>query len=380
MALSGVKVVEFAGLAPGPFAGLILADHGASVVRVDRPGAQSQDVLARGKRSIAISPKTPSGRDVLKKIIAASDVLIDPFRPGVLERLGLGPEVFLGEEGLNKRLIYARITGFPVDGPEKHMAGHDINYLALSGVLDMLPGESKPTFPLNLLADFAGGGLLCALGIILALHTGRGQVVQTDMVSGARYVSSFPLLHKALAPASPMFASERGHNVLDGAAPFYDVYVCKDGRYMSVGCLEPQFYAEFIRRFTEALPSGFTAEDGWTPTSDAQTRHELWPQLRNYLQAGFATQPRDYWANVFHGTDACAVPVLSPQEAARRFTAVPKPHPSVDEPRFTSDLSASFVPPGAHTEAILQEYGLTPEDRDRLRRDHALDGRAGARL
>ncbi|KAI4521237.1 CoA-transferase family III [Schizophyllum commune Loenen D] len=379
MALSGVKVVEFAGLAPGPFAGLILADHGASVVRVDKPGAQSQDVLARGKRSIAISLKTPSGRDVLKKIIAVSDVLIDPFRPGVLERLGLGPDVFLGDEGLNERLIYARISGFPVNGPEKNMAGHDINYLALSGVLDMLPGENKPTFPLNLLADFAGGGLLCALGIILALRTGRGQVVQTDMVSGARYVSSFPLLHKALAPASPMFASERGHNVLDGAAPFYDVYACKDGRYMSVGCLEPQFYAEFMRRFTRALPSEFTAEGGWTPPADAQTRRELWPQLRKYLQSGFATQPRDYWADVFQRTDACAVPVLSPEEAAHRYTAVPKSHPSVDDPRPVSDLSASFVHPGAHTEEILQEYGITPEDRERLRRDHALDGR-GARL
>ena len=166
----------------------------------------------------------------------------------------------------------------------------------------MLPGtKDRPSFPLNLLADFAGGGLLCALGIVLALRSGRGQVVQTDMVSGARYVSSFPLLHKALAPASPMFALDRGHNVLDGAAPFYDVYVCKDGRYMSVGCLEPQFYAEFMEIFTAALPAGFRIEDGWTPPKDAQIRRELWPKLRKYLQNGFATQPRDYWANVFQG-------------------------------------------------------------------------------
>ncbi|KAL1747135.1 CoA-transferase family III domain-containing protein [Schizophyllum fasciatum] len=380
MSLSGVKVVEFAGLAPGPFAGMILADYGASVVRVDKPGAQTQDVLARGKRSIAISPKSPSGRNALKQIIAASDVLIDPFRPGVLERLGLGPDVFLAVNGLNKQLVYARISGFPVNGPEKDMAGHDINYLALSGVLDMLPGDKKPTFPLNLVADFAGGGLLCALGILLALRSGRGQVVQTDMVSGARYVSSFPLIHKALAPASHMFANERGQNTLDGGAPFYDVYKCKDGRYMSVGCLEPQFYAEFMGRFTTALPAAFALDDGWTPPQDAQARRELWLRLRQYLQRGFATQPRDYWAEVFRGSDACAVPVLSAKDAADLYTPVPAPHPSIGGTYATPDLGDSFVPAGAHTDEVLREYGIAEDEREKLLREHTLHSSLGTRL
>ncbi|KAG6819727.1 hypothetical protein H0H93_009250 [Arthromyces matolae] len=178
----------FAGLAPGPFAGLILADNGADVIRVDKPDSTSSDVLCRGKRSIAINPKVPSGRDVLLKMISSADIVIDPFRPGVMERLGLGPEVFLGGKGhagLNPRLIYGRIAGFPRTGPHKDMAGHDINYIALSGALAMLPGIDKPSFPLNLLADFAGGGMACVLGILLALiergKSGRGQVVDTDM-------------------------------------------------------------------------------------------------------------------------------------------------------------------------------------------------------
>ncbi|KAF8962787.1 CoA-transferase family III domain-containing protein [Flammula alnicola] len=218
MALAGLKVIEFAGLAPGPFAGLILADNGASVTRIDRPSATSSDVLCRGKRSIVIDSKLPSGRKLLEEMISSADVLIDPFRPGVLERLGLGPELFLGDgsdgrrKGLNEKLIYARIVGFPRIGPYKDMAGHDINYLALSGVLAMLPGADKPTFPLNIAADFAGGGVMCAVGILLALmergRTGRGQVVNTDMVSGTRYISSFPLIQSYLG--SGMLGGPRG--------------------------------------------------------------------------------------------------------------------------------------------------------------------------
>ncbi|TRM64847.1 CoA-transferase family III domain-containing protein [Schizophyllum amplum] len=379
MALAGVKVIEFAGLAPAPYAGIILADYGASVVRVDRPDAPSSDVLARGKRSIAVNPKTSTGRDVLKKLIAKSNVLIDPYRPGVLERLGLGPDVFLGENGLNPKLVYARIVGFPTNSPQSDLAGHDINYLALSGVLAMLPGDSKPTFPINLLADFAGGGLLCALGIVLALRSGQGQVVQTDMVSGARYVGSFPLIHKASSPASPLFTGKRGENLLDGGAPFYAIYICKDGGYMSVGCLEPQFYAEFIRRFIDALPAGFAIEDHWRPPADAQTRREAWPQLRIFLECGFATQPRDFWANVFQGSDACAFPVLSPEEAAERFDAVPTAHPTVvasDSLRSAPELGASFILPGTHTDDILKEYGIAPAERYKLLQEGALGGRA----
>lgn len=189
MALAGLRVVEFAGLAPAPFAGLILADNGASVARIDKPSSVSQDVLCRGKRSIAINLKIPSGLETVKKLLSNADVVIEPFRPGVMEKLGLGPRVFHGNgkhKGLNEKLIYARMSGFPRSGRHKAMAGHDVNYVALSGVLSILPGHGKPNFPLNILADLAGGGLLCALLILLALiereKIGRGQVVNADMV------------------------------------------------------------------------------------------------------------------------------------------------------------------------------------------------------
>ncbi|GLB40177.1 putative coA-transferase family III [Lyophyllum shimeji] len=386
MSLSGLRVVEFAGLAPGPFAGLILADNGASVIRVDKPGSVSTDVLCRGKRSVAINPKIPSGREALKKLISSADILIDPFRPGVMERLGLGPEVFLGngaQQGLNRRLIYARIVGFPRTGPQKDMAGHDINYIALSGALAMLPGFDKPAFPLNLLADFAGGGLICALGILLALiqrgKTGRGQVVNADMVSGAQYVAAFPLIH-SLIPVSPLFGNERGKNVLDGGAPYYDVYICKDGRYMSIGCLEPQFFKVFIETFLDALPKGFDPLHGWRPTPQTQTDRGEWPKLRTFLTDGFKTDTRDYWATVFQGTDACALPVLTPTEAQSSTipgSPFPLVHPQVAGSEATqppSDQSDSFfLTSGQHTREILRELKFTETEIRQL----ATDGASG---
>ncbi|KAF9256331.1 CoA-transferase family III, partial [Marasmius fiardii PR-910] len=383
MALEGIKVVEFAGLAPGPFAGLIFADNGATVIRIDRPGAVSMDALCRGKKSIAINPKTPSGREVLKKLIAKSDVLIDPFRPGVLERLGLGPEVFLGKDGkggLNDRLVYARMVGFPRTGRQKDMAGHDINYLASSGVLSMLPGTpDRPSFPINLLADFAGGGLTCASGILLALlarhQTGRGQVVNTDMVSGVRYLSSLPLIMKQL-PTANAFSGKRGSNLLDGGAPFYNLYPCKDGECMSVGCLEPQFFKAFIEGFVKALPRGFRANYGWEPTPETQNEREEWPRLKDYMERGFRTRNRDEWAQVFHGTDACCVPVLTPQEAAEResFHAIPSPHPSiVGLAPAVSPSKFSFLKAGEHTEEILRELGVSVTERRQLVQEKAIE-------
>ncbi|KAL0567924.1 hypothetical protein V5O48_014066 [Marasmius crinis-equi] len=369
MALRGVKVVEFAGLAPGPFAGLILADNGATVIRVDRPGAVSVDALCRGKRSIAINPKIASGREALKKIIASSDVLIDPFRPGVLERLGLGPEVFLGKDGkggLNERLIYGRMAGFPRTGRQKDMAGHDINYLASSGVLSMLPGsEDRPTFPLNLLADFGGGGLTCASGILLALlarhQTGRGQVVNTDMVQGVRYLSSFPLMLKQV-PTASTFAGKRGSNLLDGGAPFYNIYPCKDGECMSVGCIEPQFFRTFIEGFVKALPNDFRRRYGWDPTPETQNKHEEWPRLRDYMEKGFRTRSRDEWAQVFHDRES--------------FPVVPAPHPHVvgSSPvqRDTSP-SVSLLAAGEHTDEILLEFGVSKAQKEQLLQDKAIE-------
>lgn len=377
MSLDGIKVVEFAGLAPGPFAGLILAHHGASVIRIDRPSSTTKDLLCAGKRSIALDMKTASGLRVAKDLIAKADVLIDPFRPGVLEKLGLGPEVFHTsdkQEGLNDKLIYARLAGFPRNGTHSTMAGHDINYIALSGILSMLPGTmDKPTFPLNLIADFAGGGLLCANGIFLAMiergRSGRGQVVNVDMVSGSRYISSFPLLNAG----SGAWGGPRGTNLLDGGAPFYDVYTCSDGKWMSVGCLEPQFFVQFIGKFNEVMK--FSGKQGsWLPSQSTQSTKEDWPKLRKYLEDGFRTQPRDFWTEVFHGTDACAVPVLSPTEAAQFHGSLhPMPHPELSRtsPSPLQD-EIKALDPGKHTADILRELGLSEEDMRQLVTEGAL--------
>ncbi|EIN04036.1 CoA-transferase family III [Punctularia strigosozonata HHB-11173 SS5] len=379
--LDGIRVVEFAGLAPAPFAGLVLADWGADVIRIDRAGqATSTDVLCRGKRSFAANLKHTAGKNIVLKLISSADVLIDPFRPGVLERLGFAPEVFLGPEGINKRLIYSRIRGFPIGDTRQNSAGHDINYLAASGVLSMLPGTDKPMFPLNLLADFGGGGLLCALGIILALFqrqsTGVGQVVTTDMVSGTRYISSFPLLNTANM-SSPWFSGSRGTNLLDGGAPFYDIYVCSDGGYISVGCLEPQFFTAFIDSLRSALPRDFSV-GGWIPSLASLEDRSQWPQLREYIGTAFRAHTRDYWAGVFDATDSCVVPVLSPTEASAKLgSSIPLRHPclsaAVNPPR-SSHQSHATIAPGRHTHEVLMELGYSDADRRRLVLSGAVGG------
>ncbi|TFK46124.1 CoA-transferase family III [Heliocybe sulcata] len=374
--LQGLKVIEFAGLAPGPYAGLILADWGASVIRIDRVDQpSSSDMLCRGKRSLAINPKTPSGLNILRKLISEADVLIDPFRPGVMEKLGLGPEQFLGEEGANGKLIYARLAGFSTGaGPYGNMAGHDINYIGLSGVLSMLPGTAdRPNFPLNLLADFAGGGLICAFGVLLALFErttgGLGQVVDTDMVSGTRYISLFPLLH-SMAPSSPYFSAPRGENILDGGAPFYNVYTCADGRWVSVGCIEPQFFAIFLEKFREGLDGGSVTRDGWHPAPGMQMDRAEWPRIRQYLSRGFRQYPRDYWSDIFHATDACVTPVLTPSEAANLDASKPGgklqplPHPNLSRATTSYEEDAAIEPIqlGAHTKDILSEAGFSEKE------------------
>lgn len=267
------------------------------------------------------------------------------------------------------------------------MAGHDINYLASSGILSMLPGmPDRPSFPLNLLADFAGGGLTCASGILLALlaraQTGRGQVVNTDMVSGVRYLSSFPLILKQ-HPIAQTFSGPRGSNLLDGGAPFYSIYPCKDGAWMSVGCLEPQFFRVFIEGFVKALPLEFRKSFGWTPTPETQVLRGDWPRLREYLEKGFRTRNRDEWAQIFHGTDACAVPVLTPQEAVEResFNPIPKPHPHVvglgenNASGVSNPGDFSTLMPGQHTDEILGEIGLSEADRKKLLHDKAIEAK-----
>ncbi|EKM51559.1 uncharacterized protein PHACADRAFT_150032 [Phanerochaete carnosa HHB-10118-sp] len=438
MALAGIRVIEFAGLAPGPFAGLILADWGADVIRLDRLGSSSTDTLTRNKRSIALDVKSPAGLAIARRLVASADVLIDPFRPGVMERMGLGPELFLGGQddgdGLNRRLVFARLAGFSLAGPYKDMAaGHDINYLALSGVLSMFPGTpDKPSFPLNLLADFGGGGMTCALGILLALiersRSGLGQVVSTDMVSGTRYLSTFPLASAMRPPSNgppnlssvPFFPrseppsskrpTSRMQHTLDGGAPFYNVYTCKDGRWMSVGCLEPRFYETFLQKFLKAVPAGFVEQSflKWTPTLQRQyDRVNEWPKLRKLFEDGFRLYDRDYWAKVFHESDACAVPVLSPAEAAVLVSneqspveSAPAPHPllsrtpartiaSSGPPKSHEDgswqsehiRSNGYLAPGSHTEDVLREVlALSDREIEELHKGNIIRTRERAKL
>jgi alpha-methylacyl-CoA racemase len=364
-ALEGIRVIEMAGLAPAPFCGMILADFGADVIRVDRIGSGSFDHLARGKRSIAINPKQAQGLEALLRMIDQADVLLEPYRPGVMERLGLGPEVVCAR---NRRLVYARLTGFGQEGPYASMAGHDINYIALSGALALIGrrGE-KPLAPINLLGDFAGGGMLCALGILLALmersRSGQGQIVDAAMVDGAAYLSTFIYNFRHAG----FWSDERGSNLLDTGAPFYDTYETKDGQYVSVGAIEPQFYA--------ALLNGLGLDAAIMP---AQLDRSQWRATAEQFAAIFATRTRAEWCAIFDGTDACVAPILSLGEVDthphNRSRALLRPAPTggvqpAPAPRLSRTPGAEPRPnptPGQHTTEVLHEYGFRSDEIDRL--------------
>jgi alpha-methylacyl-CoA racemase len=307
--LHGVKIVEMAGLAPAPFGCMILADLGAEVLRIDRGGEHEAltppaGPLDRGRRTIALDVKDPAGLATLLRLTDHADVFVEGFRPGVAERLGFGPDVLLER---NPGLVYGRMTGWGQDGPLAQRAGHDINYIAVAGALDPIgrAGE-RPHAPLNLLGDFAGGGMLLALGILAALHerngSGKGQVIDAAMVDGANLLMSF--LHGMRAAG--LWEGERGTNILDGAAPFYDTYECADGKYVAVGCVEWQFYQQLLAGLEideEAEELAFQVD----PTGFEKTR--------GLVAARFKQRPRDEWAEHFAGSDACVTPVLSPWEA-----------------------------------------------------------------
>ncbi|KAG5989433.1 hypothetical protein E4U43_004501 [Claviceps pusilla] len=320
--LTGIKVLEFAGLAPAPFAGMLLADAGASVLRVDRapdtlssssssssPALPTNDPLTRHKASIAVNLKSPSGTAFIKQLISSGgvDVLIDPFRPGVLERLGLGPDHLLP---LNPRLVYARLTGFRRDGRYAAMAGHDINYLAVSGALSLLGRAHEPPHPpTNILGDFAGGGANLFQGILLALlarhRSGRGQVVEANMVDGAAYLATYP----RLSLKNGMSPNGRGKNLLDGGCPFYDTYETRDGKFFSVGALEPRFF--------RLLLTGMGLEAQAPDLEAKRFDTDAWPAMRSLFRDTFKTKTRREWEAIFDGTDACALPVLDYQELQR---------------------------------------------------------------
>ena len=306
--LHGLKVVELAGIGPGPFAAMLLADLGADVVRVDRVGRGSplsvdprHDLLNRGKRSVAADLRGAPGRELVLALASRADALVEGYRPGVAERLGVGPAEVLAR---NPRLVYARMTGWGQDGPLAGSAGHDITYLAITGALHAIGREGgPPQVPLNLVGDFGGGSLYLVVGLLAALHeaarSGRGQVVDAAVTDGVAHLTT--LFHGLAATGA--WRAERGVNLLDTGAPFYDVYPAADGRYLAVGALEPQFYAEFIRLLD--------------PGDDLPEQYDRaqWPRLRARIAAAFATRTRAQWAEVFEGTDACVAPVLSLTEA-----------------------------------------------------------------
>jgi len=361
MALRGIKVIELAGLAPGPVCGMVLADHGASVIRVDKVGAGlNYDVTARGKRSIAVNLKKPEGRGVLQRLCGSADVVIEPFRPGVMEKLGLGPDRLTAD---NPRLIYARMTGFGQTGPFKDMAGHDINYLGLSGVLSSLGRKNEnPLPPINLLADFAGGSFTCAMGIMAALlertTSGKGQVVDSCMVEGAAYVGSWLFASRDMF----IWGEPRGHNILDSGAHFYETYRTKDDKFMCIGAIEPQFYAKFLELV------GLSDDD--LPQFDD------FDELKEKLSSIFLTKTRDEWTSIFDLTDACVTPVLDQEEAplhphnlARGSFlpgGLPRPAPLLSRTPAVASSGPNDLQFGSHTRDILGEEGYSESDISQL--------------
>lgn len=357
--LTGVRIVEFAGIGPGPFCGMLLSDLGADVVRIDRKGAgrgAPSDVTSRGRRSVALDLKDPAAVETCLKLMEKADAIIEGFRPGVMERLGLGPDVALRR---NPRLVFGRMTGWGQTGPWASAAGHDMNYIAITGALHAIGTSDKPVPPLNLVGDFGGGALYLAFGllagIIQARETGTGQVVDCAMSDGAASLMAMFYGFKAAG----MWKEERRANLLDGGAHFYDTYQCKDGKWVSIGSIEPQFYALLLEK---------------TGASDPEFARQMdraaWPSLREKLAALIATRTRDEWAEVMGGSDVCFAPVLDLDEAPRHphnvarqtfveVAGVTQPAPA---PRFSATPGAIQGPPpaiGAHTREALLDWGLT---------------------
>ncbi|MFE0801031.1 CaiB/BaiF CoA transferase family protein [Streptomyces sp. NPDC058812] len=359
--LTGVRVVELAGIGPGPFAAMLLADLGADVVRVDRPGGPglaidpAHDVTNRNKRSVVVDLKAPGGPAQVLDLAERADVLIEGYRPGVAERLGVGPGHC---HARNPRLVYGRMTGWGQEGPLAQRAGHDIGYIALTGTLGMIGApDEPPAVPANLVGDYAGGSLYLVVGILAALHharaTGTGQVVDAAIVDGTAHLSS--MIHGMLAAGG--WQDRRGANLLDGGCPFYGTYETADGRYMAVGALEQRFYAEFMELL--GIPDR-------APARDDMAR---WGELRAAIAARFRSRTREEWTAVFADSDACVAPVLSLREAPHHphlaargtFTdhgGITQPAPA---PRFSvtpTDVRTGPARPGADTEAVARDWDL----------------------
>ena len=366
--LSGLKIVEVAGIGPAPFAAMMLSDMGADVIRVDRlensnggdPAAPPSDIFNRGRRSIALNLKSAGGLKTLLDLIGQADAVMEGFRPGVAERLGFGPEVC---QEINPKLVYGRMTGWGQDGPYALTAGHDINYIALAGVLAHLGREGeKPTPPINLVGDFGGGGMLLAFGLVCALleagRSGQGQVVDAAMVDGSASLMTMVWGFKAMG----MWSDDRGTNLLDTATHFYDTYECADGNFVSIGSIEPQFYAELLKHTN--LEQVYVDLGEPMPT---QMDKAKWPEMKAHLAAIFVTKYRDEWSALLEGTDICFAPVLTMDEAAQHphnvhrktfveVAGITQPAPSPRFDRTPGEIQRPPSHPGQHTDEILSEW------------------------
>ena len=370
--LLGMKVLEFAGIGPGPFCGMLLSDLGADVVRIDRKGAASRgpaDVTARGRRSVALDLKSPAAVGACLKLMEGADAVFEGFRPGVMERLGLGPDLALTR---NPRLVYGRMTGWGQSGPFAKAAGHDMNYIAISGALHAIGTQDKPIPPLNLVGDFGGGALYLAFGllagVIHARATGQGQVIDCAMSDGAASLMAMFYGFKAAG----MWSEERRSNLLDGGAHFYDTYQCADGRWISIGSLEPQFYALLLEK------TGISDPDFKRQMDRAQ-----WPSLHEKLAGVIALKTRDEWCAIMDASDVCFAPVLTldeaprhPHNVARRtfveVEGVTQPAPA---PRFSATPGAVAGPPpaiGVHNVEALGDWGFSPLEIEKLHAAGAL--------
>lgn len=358
--LTGLRVVELAGIGPGPHAAMVLADLGADVVRVERPvgsldlAGGKPDFLLRGRRSVAADLKSPEGRELVLRLVAKADVLIEGFRPGVTERLGVGPADCHAH---NPRLVYGRMTGWGQDGPMAPRAGHDINYISLTGALHAIGRtDERPVPPLNLVGDFGGGSMFLVAGVLAALweaqRSGEGQVVDAAMVDGASVLMQMMWAFRGIGA----WSDERGTNLLDSGAPFYDTYTCSDGKWVAVGAIEPQFYA--------ALLNGLDLDPADLP---GQNDRSGWPLLRAKFTSVFVSQPRDHWAKVFDGTDACVSPVLSfdevaehPHIAARdtlvEIDGILQPAPAPRFSRTVPQTPSSPRTPGTDTADVIADW------------------------
>ncbi len=376
--LEGLTIIELAGIGPGPFCGMMLSDMGADVIRIDRASAVPEqtpdrpppDVLGRGRTSIGVDLKHPDGVETVLRLVEQADGLIEGFRPGVTERLGLGPQDCMAR---NPALVYGRMTGWGQDGPYAQAAGHDINYISLAGALEPIGRRGEgPVPPLNMLGDFGGGGMMLAFGMVCGIleagRSGTGQVVDAAMVDGAATLANFVWGLKEVG----MWEPERGTNLLDTGAPCYDVYQCADGTYISIGSLEPQFYAELLEK------TGLTEDD-----LGRQHDRASWPDAKARMAELFASKTRAEWCEIMEYTDICFAPVLSMEDAAKHphnvhrgtFVDVGGMTQAGPSPRFSrteAKVQGTAAHPGQHTGEILARFGFDADDASRLRESGAV--------